>query len=82
MNTLIQSNFNDRNDFFKAINTLRKKSKNKWYSFSGTVNGQYIELKAFGTWLQIFRIDGIDNSHCPDLSVKRFNEILDNSGVK
>lgn len=65
MNTIDTTNFDNKSDFVKAINKLRRTSKGQWYAWVGFVEGKKIELKAFGTWLQIFRVNGLDNAACP-----------------
>ena len=59
-------------DFVKHINGLRKGSKGQWYSFVGTVDGKSVSIKGFGTWLQIYRVDGIDQNTTMDNSVSNF----------
>lgn len=49
---------------------------NKWYSYVGIINGKSIRLKGYKTWLQIYRVDGIDNSNCMDKNVTEFNHDL------
>lgn len=63
-------------EFVEHINKLRRDNKNSWYFFTGIANNKKVELKGFGTWLQVFRLDGLDNASCPDISVKRFKEVL------
>ena len=63
-------------EFVKAVNKLRLDNKNKWYQWIGIVNGKDVRLKGFGTWLQIFEIDGISHNGNMDISVKDFKEKL------
>ena len=65
--------------FVKTVNTARLANKNKWYALTGTVNGKAIKIKGFGTWLQIFDIDGFYYGTCCDIPVKRFKESLANT---
>jgi len=60
--------------FIKEVNAKRKTGT--WYQYVGIVDGKDIKIKGYKTWLQIFTIDGIDNSSCMDISVKAFNELL------
>jgi len=64
-------------DFIAKINDLRKSNKNSWYTWTGTVNHKIIQIKGFKTWLQIFRIDGLQVNTVMDCSVKEFNKSLD-----
>lgn len=55
--------------FIAHVNTLRKTDKNKWYFFVGEVEGKYIELKGYNTWLQIYRVDGVQYGNNGDRKV-------------
>ena len=48
-------------DFIKMINEKRKTSKNCWYTFIGDVEGKRVELKSYGLWNQILRVDGLNH---------------------
>lgn len=63
----------------EQINKKRLESKGKWYYFSTEINGKKIEIKAFKTWLQIFRIDGKNYGGVMDVSVKEFKTHLTNA---
>lgn len=65
-----------KEQLIKDINNLRKTNKNNWYYLSTTYNNKAIQLKGFGTWLQIFKIDNIDYSNNMDETVKQYNEHL------
>lgn len=64
------------NNLVDEINKKRLESKGKWYYFNTEVNGKKVEIKAFKTWLQIFRIDGKNYSGLMDISVKDFKNHL------
>ena len=75
----------EKEAFAELINKKRIDSKQKsrsglhiysWYYFTGTVEGRYIELKGYKTWLQIFNIDGKRCDGCMDISVKEFKASL------
>jgi len=66
----------DTEQFVKHINSLRRSNKNQWYTFSGTVNGKSVSLKAFGTWIQVIVVDGVRNGFPSDITVRQFNESL------
>lgn len=66
----------ETNDFVKTVNSLRLANKNKWYFLSGTVNGCGFEIKGFGTWLQVIKINGINCANCMDQSVAEFKNHL------
>lgn len=63
-------------EFIKEINALRLANKNKWYFWQGVVNGKKVEIKGYGTWLQIFRINGLNLWAGMDISIKDFKESL------
>ncbi len=65
--------------FVDTINKLRKENKDNWYSWSGMVNGQYVKLKGFNTWIQRIEVGVITDSGIPDISVKNFKEFLGKS---
>lgn len=65
--------------FVKYINKIRLDNKNKWYFYTGFFNGLYIEIKGFNTWLQIYRIEGINYPGIMDISVKEFKNTLKKS---
>ena len=48
--------------FVKDLNLLRRKSTYEWYIWTGYVQGLYVEIKAYDTWLQIFKVDGVNHS--------------------
>jgi hypothetical protein len=71
----------ETSQFIKTINALRKASKGAWYQWHGTVNDSSVSIKAFGTWLQVYRVDGINQITTMDNSVSNFNvELL--AGIK
>lgn len=63
-------------DFVKSINTLRLQNKGKWYTWGGTVNNKTVQIKAYGTWLQIFKVDGLLVPTYSDISVSDFKKLL------
>jgi hypothetical protein len=64
--------------FEKHINNLRLKGgrSGAWYVYIGTVEGKYVRLKGFQTYLQVYDVDGVryGGTHCQ--SVRRFKAIL------
>ncbi len=67
----------DFHDFIREINRMRLLNKNKWYSYMGCVEGKNISVKGFATWLQIFKVDGIDYSNPMERSVGEFKDDLE-----
>ena len=67
-------NFDNTNDFVKHINGLRLLTG--WFSFIGIVCGKNVEIKGYKTWLQIFRVDGINHGNCSDRKVGEFKHDL------
>jgi len=62
--------------FINIVNKLRLDNKNKWFYASEIVEGKTVALKGFGTWLQIYIIDGVDYSNPMERSIKQFKEDL------
>ena len=63
-------------EFVKTINKLRLDNKNKWFWWHGYVTGYRVELKCYNTWLQVFRVEGVNWPNCMDESVTKFKEAL------
>jgi len=63
-------------NFIKEINKLRNSNKNKWYTWTGSVDGKEIKIKGYGTWLQVYTVEGIDYSGNQDIKVKEFRSVL------
>jgi len=63
-------------NFIKEVNAKRKTNKNNWYTFSGIVNGKNVQLMAFNTYLRTFEVNGVRYGGICDITVKRFNETL------
>lgn len=61
-------------DFIKTINAQRLQTK--WYSFVGVVGKKTIQIKGYGTWLQRFKVDGIEYGNCGDRTVRQFKDDL------
>ena len=60
------------NSLEHIINKLRLQNKGNWYFRSFMHNNKPVDIKGFGTWLQIFRVNGIDYSSPMEQSVKAF----------
>lgn len=58
--------------FIKHVSDLRKKNKNKWVICQELIDGRFIEYKAYNTWIQILRIDGVKYSNPMNQKVKEF----------
>lgn len=62
--------------FVKHINAMRRQGG--WYQFVGSVAGKHIEIKGYGTWIQVYRVDGVRYAGLHDRSVKQFtNDLLE-----
>lgn len=67
-------------ELIKMINNLRKSNKNNWVNQCIDYNGIKISLKSYNTWVQVLVINGGNkNSSNMDISVKQFNEFLNES---
>lgn len=69
----------DRLDFIALCNRERKANKGKWVFLSEVVEGIKISYKAYDTWVQVLIIDNVKHSSPMDISVKQFNEFLNNA---
>lgn len=63
-------------DFVKTLNTLRLQNKGRWYTWSGTVNNKTVQIKAYATWLQIFKVEGLSVPTVSDISVSEYKKLL------
>jgi len=63
-------------DFINHINMMRRRNKNAWYTWTGTVERKTVIVKGYGTWLQIFKVDSIDYSNPMERSVGEFEDDL------
>ena len=62
--------------FVDTVNKLRLANRGKWYWFNDTVDGKAVRIKAFGTWMQIYDVDGVDCANCMERSVVEFKSDL------
>ena len=67
---------NTKIELIAEINTLRKTNKNKWVNTVLNYNNQSIAIKFFGTWIQVLMINSVKHSSNMDITVKQFNEFL------
>lgn len=63
-------------EFVQLINKLRLDHKDKWFWWSGTVNGKQVDVKCYNTYLQIFTIDGLRAGGLMGMSVTKFKDVL------
>ena len=66
-------------DIKKEINKARLTNSNKWYFLTFEENGKKIQVKGFNTWLQIFRIDGVNYPSLMDIKVKDFLQHIESA---
>jgi hypothetical protein len=65
------------NEMVKAINELRIKNRNDWYFCTiTTADGQRVQVKGYGTWLQKFLINGIDHSNGMGMKVGEYKDYV------
>ena len=62
--------------FVDTVNKLRLANRGKWYWFNDTVDGKAVRIKAFGTWMQIYDVDGVKCANCMERSVAEFKTDL------
>lgn len=63
-------------EFVKEINTIRLSNKDKWFTWSGMVNGYEVSLKAFNTWVQVINVGMVKESGPMDCTPKEFKQFL------
>lgn len=69
-----------KKDFIALCNTKRKENTNSWVFINESVDNRNVQYKAFKTWIQILKIDGIDCSDSyPDRKVSEFINHLTNN---
>jgi len=56
----------------KFINKTRLSKKNKWYYIHLNYNGKIYQIKAYNTWLQIFRSSEGNFSNCMDSGISAY----------
>lgn len=66
----------DAIQFRDMINKMRLANRERWFQWTGEVNGKRVELKCFNTWLQIFRIDGLQQITTMDITPTAFKTAL------
>lgn len=62
-------------EFAKEIKV--KRLMKNWYTFVGIVDVHKIELKGYKTWLQIYRVDGLNYGGMMEISIADFNKALE-----
>ena len=73
----------EKNEALKLINKIRLANKNKWYFIELIHNNKTYQIKAFGTWLQVFNLNlkfnpSVDYSNAMDQTISQYKEhILD-----
>lgn len=58
----------------KDVNKERLDNKNDWYFITFNLGENLIQIKGYNTWMQIFRINGLDLFSGMDISVGQFKE--------
>lgn len=69
----------DIEELVKTINNKRLENKNNWYVFLSPLSLYDIQIKGYNTWLQVFKIKGIDYASPMSMNVKEYKEWLFNS---
>lgn len=70
---------NEKKEALTLINKIRLANKNKWYFIELIHNNKTYQIKAFGTWLQVFKLNlkynpSVDYSNAMDQSIKQYKE--------
>jgi len=66
-------------EFIELANKERLKDKNKWVFLNEYVNDLPITYKAFNTWVQILKYNGLNDSSPMSLNVSEFKKYLLNT---
>ena len=66
----------DIEELVKTINNKRLENKNNWYVFLSPLSSYDIQIKGYNTWLQVFKIKGIDYASSMGMNVKEYKEWL------
>ena len=70
-----------KTEFKKLANDLRRATPSKRVFLANEVNGCTVNYKAFGTWVQVFSIDGpgraVRDGDVSDRTVKQYGEFVD-----
>jgi hypothetical protein len=61
-------------EFVKQLN--RERLAGGWYSGNEVVNGHAIAYKGYGTWMQVYKVDGIDYSNAHNQKVKEWKQAI------
>ena len=69
----------DIEELVKTINNKRLENKNTWYVFLSPLSLYDIQIKGYNTWLQVFKIKGIDYASPMCMNIKEYKEWLFNS---
>jgi hypothetical protein len=64
-------------NFINEINNLRRANTSRWYQWVGAVENKIVRIKGFGTWLQVFKVDGLDYSNPMERKVGEFLDDLE-----
>lgn len=74
---LSEVNFDNAEEFVKELNKERLVNKGKWIYYVGHVSGKHVELKSYDcSYLQIFRVDGLNDVPCMDTSVTAWKNFI------
>jgi hypothetical protein len=75
---LTDSNFDSAQEFVAELNKARLQNKKQWLTYRGSVAGKLVEIKTYGaTYLQIFRIDGINQKlPCIDCTISEWKNAI------
>tara|TARA_Y100000361_G_scaffold154161_1_gene178490 strand:- start:1544 stop:1771 length:228 start_codon:yes stop_codon:yes gene_type:complete len=63
-------------EFIKLANEKRLENKNKWIFLNEYVNEIPLSYKAFNTWIQVIKYNGIKDESTMNQNVSQFKEYL------
>ena len=65
-------------EFIKLANEKRLENKNKWIFLNEYVNEIPLSYKAFDTWIQVIKYNGIKDESTMNQNVSEFKKYLSN----
>ena len=66
----------DAEAFIVAVDAARKQNKDKWVCGIAMVDGIWVEYKAYNTWIQIYRVEGVNYDGGMDALVREYKDTL------
>lgn len=65
-----------KEEFLKLVNCERLANKKQWIFVNEIVEGKQVQFKSFETYLQIYKINGIDHAPSMGLNVGEWKQAI------